>query len=220
MKPGSLSVTRTARFVTLGPDPATAREIWIALHGYAQLAERFLTLLAPLDDGETHIVAPEALSRFYLETRRDGHHSNIVGATWLTREARETDLEDHLRYLDHLAKLVIGGRSGAPRVVIMGFSQGAVMAARWMAQGRVVPDAALLWGAPLPTDVRGSELARHLAGRPVTLLAGEADPVVPAGTIEANAEALRAAGIDGTAIRFPGGHEIPAETLRRAAGRQ
>ena len=97
MIPRYLPVSRTARYFALGPEPPAAREIWIALHGYAQLAERFLTQLAVLDDGSTHIAAPEALSRFYLETQRSGRHADLVGATWLTREAREADLDDHLR---------------------------------------------------------------------------------------------------------------------------
>jgi hypothetical protein len=68
------------------------------LHGYAQLAERFLRWFRPVDDGQTWIVAPEALSRFYLETTLKGSHGPAIGATWLTREAREADLADHVDY--------------------------------------------------------------------------------------------------------------------------
>ena len=61
-----LSVTRTARYFTLGPETRGIRELWIVLHGHSQLAVRFLQAFEPLNDGATRIVAPEALSRFYL----------------------------------------------------------------------------------------------------------------------------------------------------------
>ncbi len=65
--PHSLVVPRTARYYTLGPTHGFPRELWFVCHGYGQLAERFLRQFAPLDDGTRLIVAPEALSRFYLD---------------------------------------------------------------------------------------------------------------------------------------------------------
>jgi len=123
------------------------------------------------------------------------------------------------RALDHFADEVLGRLTRVPRLVILGFSQGAVMAARWLAQGRVAPDAVMLWGAPLPSDVAMPDLALRLAGRPLHLFAGDADPFVPARAIEASAEAMRAAGINAQATRFPGGHAIPGSALLQAAGR-
>ena len=34
--------TRSARYAAIGADPEAASRIWFALHGYGQLAERFL----------------------------------------------------------------------------------------------------------------------------------------------------------------------------------
>jgi len=62
-----ITVSRSARYFTLGrPD----REVWFVLHGYGQLAARFLRHFEPLDDGTRLMVAPEALSRFYLGEAR------------------------------------------------------------------------------------------------------------------------------------------------------
>lgn len=219
MNPRYLTVSRTARYFAFGPEPPTAREIWIVLHGYAQLAERFIAHLAPLDDGGTHVAAPEALSRFYLETQRNGRHGNLVGATWLTRQAREADLDDHLHYLDRFRDHLFTGVVHPPRLTVLGFSQGAVMAARWVAHGRQPPDHTVLWGSPLPDDVPPNALARGLEGRPVTLVAGDADPIVPPGAIEASADALLAAGVPARAMRFEGGHLIPRLALLQSAGR-
>ena len=82
-----IRVPRTARYHVLG-DPATARMVWVLLHGYGQLARFFLNKFEGLEDGLL-IAAPEGLSRFYL----DAQHQR-VGATWMTREDREHEIGD------------------------------------------------------------------------------------------------------------------------------
>jgi len=213
-----LDVTRTARYFTLGPSNGSAREIWIGLHGYAQLASRFLRWLAPLDDGHTLVATPEALSRFYLETGVNGRHGKAVGATWLTREDREADLRDHLGYLDRLHGELDGG-GGHSRLVVLGFSQGVALAARWVAAGRVRPEMLVLWGAPPPPDVAPALLAERLDGRPLHLVAGDRDAYVPADILEEAGRALTAAGAAVTLTRFPGGHQVVEGTLLAVAGR-
>jgi predicted esterase len=213
-----LQVVRTARYFTLGPDPGEVDQLWIALHGYAMLAERFLRQLEPLGEWRASlIVAPEALSRFYLETTRDGRHSQAIGATWLTREDREADLADTLRYLDRLhAELAGSLRSGAT-VGILGFSQGAAMAARWVAGGATLPDQLVLWGVDPPADAMPG-VAERMQGREVTLIAGDQDPLAPSGGIEVQARALAQKGVRARAERFDGGHALDPGALRRLAG--
>lgn len=219
MRQHSLAVGRTARYFTLGGEGQPVRDIWVGLHGYAQLAARFLRWLAPLDDGTTLVVAPEALSRFYLETRLDGHHGATIGATWLTREHREADLADHFGYLERLVSELRRDHPAAERLGVLGFSQGSVLAARWLAGTTAQPDRAILWGTPLPRDVPAEALARARGGRPVLLVAGHQDAFAPPGTIEAGAAALTDAGGVARAVRFDGGHSIPAGALLAAVGR-
>jgi predicted esterase len=214
-----LEVGRTARYWRDGAEPAEARELFLGLHGHAQLAERFLRDLLPLQDPVTLVAAPEALSRFYLETARTGRHGELIGATWLTREDRETDLADGYRYLDLLATHLVSCCPLRPRLTVLGFSQGSLMAARWLMHSTLAPARLILWGTPLPPEVEPEALASRLSGASVVLVAGDSDPVVPPGTIEANAAALQAAGLDARAERFAGGHFLLREPLLRAAGR-
>src|SRR6266704_6639708 len=90
-----VSVTRTARYFTLGSSRGVA-EVWFACHGYGQLAGRFLEKLRVLDDGTRYLVAPEGLSRFYLS---ESATARRVGASWMTREDRLVEIEDYVRYL-------------------------------------------------------------------------------------------------------------------------
>lgn len=214
-----LDVTRTARYFALGPEDGSAAEVWIALHGYAQLASRFLRWLLPLDDGRTLLAAPEALSRFYLETGVDGRHGKAIGASWLTREDRDAELRDHLGYLDRLHEGLLGRSAASPRVVVLGFSQGAALAARWVAEGTLRPDMLVLWGAPPPPDVAPARLTERLAGRPLHLVGGDRDGYLPGDMLEAAATPFAESGAAVTVTRFPGGHQVHGPTLLALAGR-
>lgn len=150
--PHHLSVERSARYYTRGP--SDARRLWFVLHGYGQLAADFLQAFAPIDDGTRLLVAPEALSRFYVE---DG--DGPVGASWMTRADREHELSD---------------RSRPSEICLLGFSQGAATACRWSARGSLRPDRLVLWAGDLPPDV---DLDR-LRGIDLTLVAGSRDPYV------------------------------------------
>ncbi|MFN8652335.1 MAG: hypothetical protein U0133_10565 [Gemmatimonadales bacterium] len=211
-----LAVPRTARYCTLGAAPAEARHLWIALHGYAMLARSFAKLLLPLGGPHTRVVVPEALSRFYLETERNGRHGDLVGATWLTREERDQDLADHLRYLDLLLAAAQAGLAPGAEFHLLGFSQGAVMAARWVGAGAVVPQHLVLWGIQPPEDTLPA-LADRMAGREVTLVAGDRDPFAPPGTLEDLAASLARHGVRARVERFDGGHSLSKEVLRRLA---
>jgi predicted esterase len=210
-----IPVQRTARYCSLGSAAANARQLWIGLHGYAMLARSFTRLLAPLAaEGANLVVTPEALSRFYLETERNGKHGLLVGATWLTREDREQDLADSLGYLDQLHRTVTAGLRAEAEVNVLGFSQGAVMAARWVATAAAVPHHLVLWGI-VPPEETIPALAERMANREVTLIAGDRDPFAPPGSLEALAEHLARQGVRARAERFDGGHSLSKELLRR-----
>ena len=59
-----IEVTRTARYWILGEELPSPSEVWFVLHGYRQLARRFLRRFERLADGTRAVVAPEAIARF------------------------------------------------------------------------------------------------------------------------------------------------------------
>src|SRR5476649_2685602 len=139
----AITVPRTARYFTIGPTHGFPRELWIVCHGYGQLAEPFIQHFAPIDDGTRLIVAPEALSRFYLDpipVRRTQKNPR-VGATWMTKEDRVAEIADQVTYLDRVVHEVKRHLTGAaPRIVVLGFSQGVATVCRWLASSDVRAD--------------------------------------------------------------------------------
>jgi predicted esterase len=123
----TLPVSRTARYATLGTFDASVRDCWIVCHGYGQLAAGFVTEFEPLLAPGRLIVAPEGLSRFYLEGE-----SGAIGASWMTRESRETEIADYVGYLDAVYhQIQARTENDALRVTAMGFSQGTATICRW-----------------------------------------------------------------------------------------
>lgn len=213
-------MVRTARYWTLGPTEGGVEEVWFVLHGYRQLAERFLRRFEAIDDGRRLVVAPEGLSRFYTQDGPGRHGpSSRVGATWMTREDREHEIRDYVRYLDRLAEEVLARVDGAPRVVVLGFSQGVATAARWSCLGAVRPASLVLWGDRLPPDLPLERAAAAWGGVELVAVRGDDDPVFagPAGR-DADADLLAGVGLGLRVARYPGGHDIDPAALRALAG--
>jgi len=182
------------------------REVWFVLHGYGQLAARFLRHFEPLDDGTRLIVAPEALSRFYLT---DSPTERRVGATWMTREDRLAEIEDYVRYLDAVYEDVMRSINRAQiKVTVLGFSQGATTACRWTAMGASQIDRLIVWGGEVPSDV---DLRRQLR---LTLVYGSRDEYFTPKVVAATEARLREQGVPYELVPFDGGHEIAAPVLK------
>lgn len=206
MEEHHIRVQRTARYHALG-HVATARAIWIVLHGYGQLARYFLNKFDGLQD-ELLIVAPEGLSRFYLD---EAHQR--VGATWMTREDREEEIADQCTYLDALVDHVRGTR--AIPVHVLGFSQGVATACRWSLKGRTQLERLVLWAGTIPPEPTYKELNAGWAGIPIDLVLGSTDPFADDKEFQAQMARLDAAGIPYKAHRFNGGHIVEPVLLGR-----
>ena len=118
----------------------------IALHGYGQLAKFFLRKFQGLQS-KGRVVAPEGPHRFYLQGS-----SGRVGASWMTKEARELDIQDNLVGLNTLLSEL--QKSYSPKkITLLGFSQGAATAARWYQQNPSAFNQLILWAAVFPPDI-------------------------------------------------------------------
>jgi predicted esterase len=214
---GRIEVARSARYWALGDSESVHADVWFVLHGYGQLARRFVRRFTALAEPSRLIVAPEALSRFYIGSGEGRHGPDaVVGATWMTREDREAEIRDYVAYLDALSAAVL---RGGERVTVLGFSQGVATAWRWIALGSIPGLVRLVaWAGTLPPDLDLERARRGLAGAEVLLVSGARDHTIPPAVVEDAAERLGGAGIPFEVVQHGGGHDIREGTLRQIAG--
>ena len=204
-----LRVLRTARYYTLGGSDAT-RDVWFVLHGYGQLAGEFIRYFSDLASDDQLVVAPEAMNRFYLvSVEKTPARDRPVGATWMTREDRESEIADYVEYLDALYDEVAARhvQNGA-RVHVVGFSQAAATAARWIEHGKSTLHRLILWGGLLPPDTKLAADAEALGGVPLVIVAGTRDQYVTPEILDAEHTRLEMASVPHRVLTFDGGHVV------------
>lgn len=187
----------------------------MVVHGYGQLAERFIRRFGGLPGvgtGARAVVAPEALSRHYVE-REVGPHGpgSRVGASWMTREEREHEIRDYVEYLDLLVAQVADGPGGR-RLVVLGFSQGAETASRWVTYGRGRPAELVLWGGGLAEDLDPARAAASLRDVRLTFVVGDADRWAQ-GRTSRSLTRLAGWGLSADRVEYRGGHVVDEATL-------
>lgn len=208
MEERHLRVPRTARYHVLG-EPARARRLWIVLHGYGHLARYFLNKFLGAEKDQC-IVAPEGLSRFYL----DPEHRR-VGATWMTREDRELEIQDQITYLDSLHHALLPELAKNIPAGVLGFSQGVATACRWAMHGNTILDRMVLWGGGIPPELERTALQQGLQRVHVALVHGNDDALVPLSVLENNQLRLNAAQVRHEVHTFKGGHDLDPVVLQR-----
>ncbi len=140
-----LKSEKTFRYFTQG-NILEAKKLIYVLHGYGQLAEFFLKNFQELDS-DYYVVAPEGMHRFYLQG-----NSGRVGASWMTKEARDQDIDDTLQWLNHLDDKICSQMSFEKKI-ILGFSQGGATAARWNNLGEIKANTFIAWASVFPPDL-------------------------------------------------------------------
>lgn len=209
MQHHTLSVQRTAHYYTLGnPGPET-RQFWIVCHGYAQLASEFLENFRLLENEKTFVVAPEGLNHFY----RKGFDGPI-GATWMTRHERLSEIQDYAAYLQALYELYIPQLPADVRIILLGFSQGTATVCRWMLEKHPHFHDLLLWAGLPPEDLDYAAHKVYLADKKLYLLHGTNDPFLTPDRMTMVQSIEDKNGIDFGGRQFEGGHEILPDTLK------
>lgn len=214
MKENHITVSRTARYFTLEEISEQTREVWFVCHGYGQLAEYFIKNFKMLDDGSRLIVAPEALSRFYLTNTFER-----IGATWMTREDRLNEIHDYVNYLDLLYDEIFSklDRSRV-KVTVLGFSQATATVCRWISRGKIRPERLILWAGLIPPELDLEAEREIYANLDLVMVLGSKDEFAKPEVIEEQHNRLKTHNIPFRFIGFEGGHILHAETLKKLAG--
>ena len=188
---------------------ASCKEVWFVLHGQGQLAKYFLEKFKPLANYQRMIIAPEGLARYYLNG-----FSGRVGASWMTKEGRLTDISNYLNFLTAIYEQVIHN-PGNCKITVLGFSQGAATASRWILGNQLKFDKLILWAGLFPPDLDFKKGQEKLNNLEVHNVYGVKDEFLTDERIQEQFHLADKLGVALKTTTFSGGHEIHLETLKK-----
>lgn len=200
----TLTSLKTYRYEVY-PCKGESKKALYILHGYGQLAKFFIRKFEVLRD-HFHIIAPEGMHRFYLQGS-----SGRVGASWMTKEAREEDISDNLHWLNDLDRTVSKEMNFNERH-LLGFSQGGATAARWYASTPAKFESLTLWACVFPPDLdMDAELQKFHDMKNGYFVIGEQDQFYNSLDQEKLSDFYKKLGFE--TLHFNGDHNIDADVL-------
>ena len=203
----TFSFTHQARYYTLGDFSDDTENIWIVFHGYGQLAEFFIKKFDVLDSSKNYVIAPQGLSTAYLKD-----FTGRVGANWMTKYDRGLDIENNLNYLEGLVKNELNNISLTnKKIIVLGFSQGAATASRWIAHTEYPISDFLVWGGMIAHDIE--DIFYKKMKDKITLFYGSQDEFISEEGLKTNLMKLEQLGIFPNLVPYQGTHKIYTEVL-------
>lgn len=196
--------TKTFRYITVG-NPEKASKLIFVLHGYGQLVEYFVRKFDGLGE-DVFIVAPEGMHRFYLKGS-----SGRVGASWMTKEARESDITDNIHWLNELNDYIREEHS-FESTILLGFSQGGATAARWYENSSNPFDHLIMWASVFPPDLQMNAFATTIDSGKNHFVLGQDDPYYDIDQQKDVMDFYKSIGFRST--QYKGGHDIDLATLK------
>lgn len=194
MQQHQIIVPKTSNVYVLG-DLDKCKEVWLVLHGYGELAKFFIQKFKCLTENNIAVIAPEGLSKFYTNGT-----SGRVGASWMTKENRETEINDYINYLD-----IVYSKFNllTKKVTLLGFSQGGSTAVRWYKKNQTNFKSLCIWASTLPES-------KMLIDAKFKYVIGDKDEYISTNYIDE----LQNNYINIELIKFSGKHNIDLDTLK------
>ncbi|MBL6447246.1 dienelactone hydrolase family protein [Fulvivirga sp. 29W222] len=208
MKQECINFGFEARYFQSAEITADTKQLIFVIHGYGQQAKYFMRKFDALQNNETCIIAPEGLSRFYL-----AGFSGRVGATWMTKEERLTDIKNYINYLTTIYQKLTSGRQDI-KTSIIGFSQGAATASRWAAMSLISFDKLILWAGIFPPDMDFEKASHQFSNKMIYYVYGTDDPFLTKERMDEMKELSKKLGVSPKVISFKGGHDIVTPPLK------
>ncbi|MEJ2163007.1 MAG: esterase [Robiginitalea sp.] len=203
-----LTFQTTHPYATLNAWTGDTERIWMVFHGIGFLSRYFLRYFTHLDPVKNYIIAPQAPSLYYL----DSNYRNI-GASWLTREQTQRNMNNLLNYLDAL----YGAEAlhKAPKLTLMAYSQGVSVLCRWVAARKIPCERIILYAGRVPDELDPSDFAHLSSQTAVEFYAGDSDPYLHTDQRPVLEDRLKQ--VFGNRLRlhyYEGGHELKSDLIR------
>ena len=203
----SVSYSSKNTYETLNDFTDETKNIWIVFHGIGYLSKYFLKYFDELNPVDNYIIAPQAPSKYYLNSSY-----KHVGACWLTKENTETEINNNLNYLDAILK--VETMLSTRNLIIFGYSQGVSMAARWVAQRKIVCNQLVLYAGGIPNELNENDFTHLGNNTQITIIVGNQDEYLTKERLSIERKKTRTI-FNGRAKEhiFNGGHIIKKEII-------
>jgi predicted esterase len=205
-----LSYQITNTYSVLNDFTKKTKTVWLVCHGIGYLSRYFLRHFHHLNSEENYIIAPQAQSKYYLN-----NEYKHVGASWLTKERTEAETENVLNYLDEV--YTAENLENAPRLIILGYSQGVSVATRWIAKRRIRCDELIMHSGKVPAELTREDF-QFLENTNFTFIYGTEDEYLKNGIVKVEEEHLKEIFPRNLEIKtYKGGHEVNTKFIAEFA---
>ena len=207
MNPTEKEITyqSTKSYSTLNTLTSKTKHIWLVFHGMGYLSRYFLKYFRELDAEENYIIAPQAPSKYYLNSE-----FKHVGASWLTKENTIKETENVLNYIE--AVLEAEQLPKDIKLIVLGFSQGVSIAMRYIASRQLVCDHLILFAGGIPKELEMKHL-KFLKAK-ISLIYGTEDTYLTKERMRSEKQRLDDLfGDQAEILTFNGGHEVRVDLI-------
>lgn len=201
--------TSSNSYSTLNSLTDKTKNVWFVCHGIGYLSRFFLKYFDQLNGDENYIIAPQASSKYYL-----GSAYKHVGSSWLTKENTVPEIENVMNYFD--AVLNAENLPGNINLIVLGFSQGVSVAARYVARRKLICNQLVLMAGGIPKELKSQDFKFMIDKTKVSFIYGSQDEYVTQGYMTGAVKRFyELFGNDAKIITFEGKHEVPKELINK-----
>ena len=201
-----LSYQITNTYSVLNERTSKTKNIWVVFHGIGYLSRYFIRLFKGLNPEENYIIAPQAQAKYYLNNKY-----THVGASWLTKERTEEEMDNVLNYLDALFKAE--DLNNVKNLNILGFSQGVSIATRWVARRKIDCSRLMLHSGKIPQELSAEDF-KFLKNTEISFIYGTEDEYLKKGIVQIEEERMhRLFPENFEIITFKGGHDLNMDII-------
>ena len=210
MEESHIDFTLKAPFYKLNRLSDQTERVWFVFHGYGQLSKYFSRKFEHLDPNRNFLIFPQGLHKFYLP----GHKK--VGASWMTKEDRLTDIDNQWAYLYAVWKTCLSETDlTGKEIIFFGFSQGVATVSRYLHYSKLSINKLILWAGSFPIEFKTGDFDFLSAETKVEFIYGDDDEFYSVNQFEEKAIELKAILPQLQVKSFAGKHDLQKELLQQ-----
>lgn len=203
-----VSYTASNTYETLNELTENTKYVWLVFHGIGYLSPYFIRHFRNLNARENYIICPQAPYKYYKS-----NDYKQVGASWLTKENTKIDLQNVLNYVDSVFNNE-GLDLSKKKIIVLGYSQGVSIAARWLAIRKRFADILVTISGVFPKELIANDFS-HLPSLKVFHSVGLNDEIFDPKNVKLQEERLKGYFPKITILNHKGGHIVPTELFEK-----